>query len=87
MSTECDITDIMTTTIHRKSNEASLEIVCITVELTKREAHEYAQFLKRVGHSDYKALCEPWNEDGPYRMIDAGEKIRAALAGQGYTPR
>lgn len=61
--------------------------VRITVELTDREAWEFAQFLKRVGHSDYKALCEPYNDDGPYRMIDAGEKIRAALAGQGYAPR
>lgn len=25
--------------------------VRITVELSDREAHEYAQFLKRVGHS------------------------------------
>ena len=63
------------------------ETVRITVELTQREALEYAQFLKRVGFSDYKSLCEPWNEDGPYRMIDAGEKIREALARRGYSPR
>lgn len=61
--------------------------VCLTVELTTREAHEYSQFLKRVGFSDYKSLCEPWNDDGPYRMIDAGEKIRDALAKAGYSPR
>lgn len=61
--------------------------VRITVELTDAEAWEYAQFLKRVGHSDYKALCEPGNAEGPYRMIDAGEKIRKALAEAGYAPR
>ena len=61
--------------------------VRITVELTDREAWEFAQFLKRVGHADYQALCEPYNTDGPYRMIDAGEKIRVALAAQGYAPR
>ena len=61
--------------------------VRITVELTDREAWEFAQFLKRVGYGDYKALCEPWNEDGPRRMIDAGERIRAALADAGYSPR
>lgn len=61
--------------------------VRITVELTDREAWEFAQFLKRVGHSDYRALCEPYNEDGPDHMIAAGEKIRAALAKEGYAPR
>lgn len=61
--------------------------VRITIELTDREAWEFAQFLKRVGYSDYRTLCEPHNQDGPYRMIDAGEKIRAALAWKGYAPR
>jgi hypothetical protein len=46
-----------------------------------------AQFLKRVSHSDYKALCEPYNKEGPYRMIAAGEKIREALKKAGYAPR
>ncbi|MHB8391851.1 MAG: DUF7706 family protein [Acidobacteriaceae bacterium] len=61
--------------------------VRISIELTRCEAWEFAQFLKRVGHADYQALCEPYNHDGPSRMIDAGEKIRAALAEQGYAPR
>lgn len=57
------------------------------MELTSREAWEFAQFLKRVGFSDYRALCEPYNREGPHRMIDAGEKIRVALAKNGYAPR
>jgi len=35
----------------------------------------------------YKTLCELYNKEGPYRMVDAGEKIRVALAAQGYAPR
>lgn len=38
--------------------------VHLTVELTTREAHEYSQFLKRVGFSDYKSLCEPGTRTG-----------------------
>lgn len=66
---------------------AAPDEVRVTVDLTKREAWEFAQFLKRVGFSDYRALCEPYNTDAPYLMIDAGEKIRAALARQGFAPR
>ena len=62
-------------------------VVCVPVELTVREAWEFAQFLKRVGYGNYKALCEPYNDDGPHHMITAGEKIRTALAAQGYSPR
>lgn len=61
--------------------------VRITAELTEDEAWEYAQFLKRVTHNDYKELCEPYNQEGPYRMIAAGEKIREALKKAGYAPR
>lgn len=63
------------------------KIVRLTVELTDAEAWEFAQFLKRVGHDDYQALCESYNKEGPYRMLDAGEKIREALATRGYAPR
>ena len=62
-------------------------LVCVTGEFTVREAWEFAQFLKRVSYGDYKALCEPYNEDGPDHMTSAGEKIRAILATQGYSPR
>lgn len=59
--------------------------VTITVELTQEEAWLYAQFLKRVTYGDYKGCCAP--EEDPYTMIYAGEKIRDALAHEGFSPR
>jgi hypothetical protein len=53
----------------------------ITVILTDTQAWEFAQFLKRACFSDYRGDAEA------YRMIDAGEHIRRALAEQGYAPR
>ena len=58
--------------------------VQITVELTEQEALAYAQFLKRVGFYDYKQNAVDDNET--YQMVYAGEKIRAALAEEGYSP-
>ncbi len=60
-------------------------LVRLTIELTDTEAWEFAQFLKRVGHGDYLRCAV--DSDEAYRMLDAGEKIRAALAAQGYAPR
>jgi hypothetical protein len=56
-----------------------------TVTLTEVEAWEFAQFLKRVCFSDYRGHAT--SDDEAYHMIDAGERIRSALAGQGYVPR
>ncbi|WP_127476651.1 DUF7706 family protein [Sulfurivermis fontis] len=64
---------------------ADTEPVVITVELTDQEAWDFAQFLKRVGHSDYLVNAE--NSEQAYRMLFAGEKVRAALADVGYAPR
>ncbi len=60
-------------------------LVEITVTLTDAEAWQFAQFLKRACFSDYRshATCEA----EAYHMIDAGERIRRALAEQGYAPR
>jgi hypothetical protein len=60
-------------------------IVEITVELTDVQAWEFAQFLKRACFSDYRGHATSNAE--AYRMIDAGERIRRALADQGYAPR
>jgi hypothetical protein len=60
-------------------------IVEITVALTETEAWEFAQFLKRVCFSDYRG-CATSDADA-YQMRDAGERIRSALAEQGYSPR
>lgn len=59
--------------------------ITITVELSDAEAWQYAQFLKRVGHSDYRANATSTGE--AYTMLYAGEKIRDALRAAGYNPR
>ena len=58
-----------------------------TFELTLSEAQAeaFAQFLKRVGLSDYRALAA--SEVEAYDMLHAGERIRQALADAGYAPR
>lgn len=62
----------------------TLEIT-LTVTLTDEQAWQFAQFLKRVSFREYRdnATC---NEEA-YRMIEAGGRIRDALAEQGYAPR
>ncbi|CUI02847.1 hypothetical protein BN2497_11625 [Janthinobacterium sp. CG23_2] len=57
----------------------------INVELPDDLAWALAQFLKRVGYNDYRALAV--DEQEAYEMVDAGEKVRAALADQGIAPR
>lgn len=60
-------------------------IVIISVELSDEEAWQFAQFLKRVGYSHYRELAT--DESEAYTMLYAGERIRDALAAQGYAPR
>jgi hypothetical protein len=57
----------------------------ITVILTDTQAWQFAQFLKRACFSDYRGHATSDTE--AYQMIDAGERIRRALAEQGYAPR
>ena len=57
----------------------------ITVILSTHQAWAYAQFLKRVGLGDYKALAADLDE--AYLMLDAGEAIRHELRQAGYAPR
>jgi hypothetical protein len=57
----------------------------ITVILSSEQAWAYAQFLKRVGVSDYARLAR--DVDEAYEMLDAGEAIREALRQAGYEPR
>ena len=57
----------------------------ITVILSTRQAWAYAQFLKRVGLNDYKALAVDLEE--AYTMLAAGQAIREELARSGYAPR
>lgn len=57
----------------------------ITVELSTRQAWAFAQFLKRVGQRDYRALAI--DDEEAYLMLDAGEAIRSELRQAGYAPR
>jgi hypothetical protein len=57
----------------------------INVTLTNTQAWQLAQFLKRACFSDYRGHAT--SDDEAYHMIDAGERIRSALADQGYAPR
>jgi len=64
------------------NHEHSIEIAVV---LTETEAWEFAQFLKRVCFSDYRSCAT--SDAEAYRMRDAGDHIRRALAEQGYAPR
>jgi hypothetical protein len=44
-----------------------------------------AEFLTRVGYSDYRPLAA--DEQEARDIQGAGEKLRAALADQGFAPR
>ena len=66
-------------------SDGQQQAVRITVELTPQEAWDYAQFLKRVGFSNYRENAH--DQDEAYRMMAVGEKFRAALADAGYAPR
>ena len=59
--------------------------IVIHVELPVNQAWALAEFLKRAGYSDYRVLAA--SEQEAYDMRDAGEKVRTALAEQGYAPR
>ena len=57
----------------------------VQVELNRDQAWALAQFLKRVGYSDYRNLAV--DADEAYVMVDAGERVRKALAESGIAPR
>ena len=59
--------------------------VHLDFDLTPAEAVALAQFLKRVGVDDYRRLAV--DRDEAWLMLDAGERLRAALAAAGHAPR
>jgi hypothetical protein len=59
--------------------------VSFILTLPADEAWALAQFLKRAGYSDYRALAV--SDDEAHAMHEAGETLRRALAEQGYAPR
>jgi hypothetical protein len=62
-----------------------MKTLSIPLELTEQEAEDFAQFLKRATFSDYREKAE--SEAIAYRMQGVGEKVRQALADQGFSPR
>jgi hypothetical protein len=62
-----------------------MKTVEITVVLTDVQAWELAQFLKRVCFRDYRDHAT--SDEEAYHMVNAGERVRSALADQGYAPR
>ena len=62
-----------------------MDAIQITVVLTDAQAWEFAQYLKRACFSDYRSHAT--SDEEAYQMINAGERIRRALAEQGYAPR
>lgn len=62
-----------------------METLVIHLELTDDEASALAQFLKRAGHGIYSQCAI--DEHEAYDMLFAGDKLRRALADQGYAPR
>ena len=59
--------------------------VALQVELSEELAWAFAQFVKRAGYADYRALAE--NEAQAYAMLHAGERLRQALIECGIAPR
>jgi len=59
--------------------------VSLAVELTDAEAWNLAQFLKRVGFSDFRTNAQ--DDEEAYAMRDAADRVRLALAEAGYAPR
>lgn len=57
----------------------------ITAEFPEDEAWALAEFLKRVGYSDYRKLAA--SDQEAYEMQSAGEVVRRSLAEQGFAPR
>jgi hypothetical protein len=59
--------------------------VRLDVALTEDQAEQLAQFLKRVGFSDFRSLAT--SDADAYLMRDAADRVRVALRDAGFAPR
>ncbi len=59
--------------------------VHVSLYLSDAEAWNLAQFLKRVGFSDFRANAQ--DDDEAYAMRDAADLVRRSLSEAGYAPR
>jgi GTP cyclohydrolase II len=57
----------------------------LALEAEEDDLWQFAQFLKRVGFTEFRALAR--NDEEAYQMQAAGEKLRAVLAEKGFGPR
>ena len=57
----------------------------LNLEINEEQAMALAQFVKRVGFSEFKANAVDENET--YLIRDAVSKLQDALAQEGYAPR
>jgi hypothetical protein len=64
---------------------AEAKFIKIQAELTGDEALQLEQFLTRVSWETFRAHAE--NDHNANVMQEAAEKLRNALAANGYTPR
>lgn len=69
----------------RSRDRPSDSEVTITLSLDDAQAYQYAHFLKRVCLEDYERRAA--SREDAHVMVNAGEKIRHALARKGYAPR
>lgn len=57
----------------------------VKIFMTDAEAMALAQFMKRVGFSEWRANAV--DDDEAYMMRDACDRVASALAESGYSPR
>lgn len=57
----------------------------LTVELTERQAMALAQFVKRVGWTEFRANAI--DNDEAYLIREAVDAVQRELRVQGYSPR
>jgi hypothetical protein len=62
-----------------------MEHVIVTIEFDAEQAWALAQLVKRIGWADCRSLAE--DDEQTRQMIQATERVRAALAEAGYAPR
>lgn len=69
----------------RENMTTTQKLVRVEFELTADDAWDLAQFLKRVGFQEFRVNAA--DDDEAYRMRDAANLVRKALAGKGFAPR
>ena len=69
----------------REGKATNDDTVSVKVQWKRVEAEAFAEFLKRAGHSDYRALAR--TDDEAFAMLYAADGLRDALAVAGIAPR